>query len=64
MKSVEPNGMHWLVLVEGILTVDGLPADDQEKEIVAAFLRDPFTLKVLVSGGSVLKHEWIGVILS
>ena len=62
VKSAEPSGSNWLVFVEGMFTVEEHPGASQEdKDTLAAFLRESFTLKVVVSRGNVLKHEWLGI---
>jgi len=63
-KSVEKNGLDCVVLVEGMLVLNSFPADDADKEAVAAFLSEPFRVRILLSRGIVVKHEWIGVQLS
>ena len=63
-KSVEQNGADSLVLVEGTLAPKSLPADDQDREAAGAFLSEPFCVKVIVSRGIVLTHEWVGIQLS
>jgi hypothetical protein len=60
-KSVQQNGSDWLVLVEGMLVLRAPSTNDKDKETVARFLSEPFRVKIVVSRGSVLRHEWIGV---
>lgn len=63
-KSVEQNGADSLVLVEGTLAPKSLPAEHQDRNAAAAFLSEPFCVRMLVSCGAVVKHEWLGIQLS
>ena len=62
VKSIEPDDAGWWVSVEGMLVPDELPeGDDANTADVKAFLSEPFCVRVLVSHGAVLRHEWIGI---
>ncbi len=63
-KSVEWEGSNCVVEVEGLLRPKIARAAGDDKEAIAAFLSEPFCLKIVVSCGSVLKYEWIDVQLS